>query len=184
GLGSAYIAAFAWALARDYDLVFEMDCDVSHDPSDLPRFLTAIEDADLVLGSRYVKGGSTPDWGLKRRIISRGGNLFSRRLLGLKTHDCTGGYRCYRRELLEQIPFAEIGVHGYSFQVAMVYHVERLGGRICEIPITFRDRRLGSSKMSGDIVREALVYVVGLALSGVRANPERDEVRPQGTGEA
>ena len=170
GLGSAYVAAFGWALAQGYDLVFEMDCDFSHDPIDLPRFLAAIEHTDLVLGSRYIRGGSTPDWGWHRRLISLGGNLFSRLLLRLRTHDCTGGYRCYRADLLRRVPLDQIRAQGYAFQVGMVYYVERLGGQVLEIPITFRDRRVGESKMSGDIVREAFAYVVRLALADTRAS--------------
>ncbi len=166
GLGPAYIAGFKWALAGNYDCVFEMDCDFSHDPLDLPRFLVAIQDADLVIGSRYVKGGSTPDWGLNRRFISVGGNLISRLLLRLKTHDCTGGYRCYRRELLRRIPWDMISAHGYGFQVGAVYYTERLGARVKEFPIKFWDRQVGRSKMSTAIVREALKYVLCLAVFG------------------
>jgi dolichol-phosphate mannosyltransferase len=163
GLGPAYIAGFEWALAEGYDFVFEMDCDFSHDPAALPRFLVEIQSADLVIGSRYVKGGSTPDWTLKRRIISRGGNWVSRLLLRLKLHDCTGGYRCYRRDLLEQIPWHEICARGYGFQVAAVFYAQRLGARIHEFPITFRDRRVGQSKMTAGIVKEALTCVMELA---------------------
>lgn len=166
GLGPAYIAGFGWALARDYAYVFEMDCDFSHDPADLPRFLAEIASADLVIGSRYVKGGSTPDWSLRRRVISVGGNLFARAMLRLKTRDATGGFRCYRRAVLEAVPWDEICPQGYGFQVGVVYHVERLGFRVREFPITFRDRRVGKSKMSGGIVREAFVYVLQLALFG------------------
>lgn len=165
GLGPAYIAGFAWALARPYQLVFEMDCDFSHDPAELPRFLAEIASADLVLGSRYVAGGSTPDWSLRRRMISLGGNLFARVLLRLKTRDSTGGFRCYRRELLKAIPWDEICTQGYGFQVGVVYHAERLGYRIREFPITFRDRRVGESKMSSGIVTEAFVYVLRLAFA-------------------
>lgn len=168
GLGPAYIEGFEWALARGYDFVYEMDCDFSHDPADLPRFLDEIKEADLVIGSRYIPGGQTPDWSLKRRLISRGGNIFSRFLLGLKTHDCTGGYRCYRAELLEDIPWEDICAHGYGFQVGVVYHVEKLGARIREFPITFRDRRVGESKMSTGIISEAFTYVIRLALGRSR----------------
>jgi len=163
GLGPAYIAGFEWALAREYTHIFEMDCDFSHDPVALPRFLDEVKEADLVIGSRYIPGGSTPDWTLKRRIISRGGNLFSRALLGLRTHDCTGGYRCYRREIIERVPWDEICAHGYGFQVGVVFYLERIGARIREFPITFRDRRVGQSKMSAGIVTEAFTYVLQLA---------------------
>jgi dolichol-phosphate mannosyltransferase len=171
GLGPAYIAGFEWALAEGYDYVFEMDCDFSHDPSALPRFLTEIPSADLVIGSRYVKGGSTPDWSLKRKAISRLGNLISRTLLRLRTHDTTGGYRCYRRELLETIPWYDICARGYGFQVAAVFYAERLGARIHEFPITFRDRRVGQSKMSAGIVKEALTCVMELAFYDFRKRP-------------
>ena len=176
GLGPAYIAGFEWALAHDYTHIFEMDCDFSHDPVDLPRFLNEVKEADLVIGSRYIPGGSTPDWTLKRRIISRGGNLFSRALLGLKTHDCTGGYRCYRRETIERVPWDEICAHGYGFQVGAIFHLERMGARIREFPITFRDRRVGQSKMSAGIVTEAFTYVVQLAWR--RIVPDTDASRP------
>jgi dolichol-phosphate mannosyltransferase len=166
GLGPAYIAGFKWAMSGDYDCVFEMDCDFSHDPIELPRFLIEIRNADLVIGSRYVRGGSTPDWGLNRRFLSVGGNLFSRLLLRLKTHDCTGGYRCYRSELLQRIPWDAISAQGYGFQVGAVYYAERLGARVKEFPIKFWDRQVGRSKMSPDIVREALKYVVRLAVFG------------------
>lgn len=168
GLGTAYVGGFRWAIARGYDYVFEMDCDFSHDPGYLPTFLTEIASADLVIGSRYVRGGGTPSWGLLRRLISFGGNLFARVMLGLKTHDCTGGFRCYRREMLQQVPWEEIRLQGYGFQVGAVYHVERLGGTVAEFPIVFRDRQLGKSKMSFRIVLEAFAYVTQMALSGRR----------------
>lgn len=168
GLGTAYVEGFRWAIERGYDYVFEMDCDFSHDPGYLPTFLTMIESADLVIGSRYVDGGSTPNWGLLRRFISRGGNFFARFMLGLKTHDCTGGFRCYRREMLQRVPWEEIRLQGYGFQVGAVYYVERLGGRTAEFPIVFEDRRAGKSKMSSKIVVEAFAYVTRLALSGRR----------------
>jgi dolichol-phosphate mannosyltransferase len=145
-----------------------MDCDFSHDPRYLPMFLTRIESADLVIGSRYVTGGSTPDWGILRKLISRGGNAFARFMLGLKTHDCTGGFRCYHRDMIRQVPWEEIRLQGYGFQVGAIYHVERLGARIIEFPITFEDRRVGQSKMSLKIVIEAFAYVTWMALSGGR----------------
>jgi len=165
GLGTAYVEGFRWAITRGYDYVFEMDCDFSHDPSYLPVFLTQIVSSDLVVGSRYVKGGSTPNWGLLRKLISGGGNAFARFMLGLKTHDCTGGFRCYRREMLRRVPWEEIRLQGYGFQVGAVYYVEHLGGTVAEIPIVFEDRRAGKSKMSARIVIEAFVYVTRLALS-------------------
>jgi dolichol-phosphate mannosyltransferase len=183
GLGPAYIAGFQWAMSRDYDCVFEMDCDFSHDPIELPRFLIEIRHADLVIGSRYVRGGSTPDWGLNRRFLSIGGNFISRTVLRLRTRDCTGGYRCYRRDLLDRIPWEAISAQGYGFQVGAVYYAERLGARIREFPIKFWDRQVGRSKMSPHIVREALKYVFRLALVEVglmRSVSERLElgVRP------
>jgi len=173
GLGTAYVAGFRWALERDYAYVMEMDCDFSHHPRYLSTFMERIADADLVIGSRYVRGGGTPDWGLYRRVMSAGGNLFARLLLGLRTHDCTAGYRCYRRALLEQVPWDEIGLQGYGFQIGAVYHIERLGARVAEFPIVFEDRQLGNSKMSPDIVVEAMKFVTRLALQGGRLGRRR-----------
>jgi len=165
GLGTAYIEGFRWAITRGYDYVFEMDSDFSHDPSYLPTFLDKIASADLVIGSRYVNGGGTPDWGLLRRLISGGGNLFARCMLGLQTHDCTGGFRCYRREMLQKVPWEQIQLHGYGFQVGTIYYVERLGGRVVEFPIVFRDRQRGKSKMSLKIILEAFAYVTRMAMA-------------------
>jgi dolichol-phosphate mannosyltransferase len=173
GLGTAYIAGFRWALERDYAYVLEMDCDFSHHPRYLPTFLERIQDADLVIGSRYVPGGGTPDWGLIRRMISAGGNWFARTMLRLRTHDCTGGYRCYRCETLEHVPWDEIGLQGYGFQIGAVYCVERMGGRVVEFPILFADRTVGRSKMSTDIVIEAMWFVTRLALRGGRLSRPR-----------
>jgi dolichol-phosphate mannosyltransferase len=173
GLGTAYIAGFRWALERDYAYILEMDCDFSHHPRYLPTFAERIQDADLVIGSRYVPGGGTPDWGLVRRLISAGGNLFARTMLGLRTHDCTAGYRCYRRAMLEQIPWDEIGLEGYGFQIGALYHVEQMGGRVVEFPILFADRTVGRSKMSTAIVIEAMRFVTRLALRGGRLRPAR-----------
>jgi dolichol-phosphate mannosyltransferase len=173
GLGTAYIAGFRWALERDYAYIMEMDCDFSHHPRYLPIFMEQITDADLVIGSRYVPGGGTPDWGLYRRVMSTGGNLFARIMLGLRTHDATGGYRCYRRATIEQVPWDEIGLQGYGFQIGAVYHIERMGGRVAEFPIIFDDRQLGNSKMSRDIVIEAMKFVTRLALRGGRLRRRR-----------
>jgi dolichol-phosphate mannosyltransferase len=173
GLGTAYVEGFRWAIARGYDYVFEMDCDFSHNPSYLPTFLAEITSADLVIGSRYVDGGSAPSWGLLRRLISRGGNFFARVMLGLETHDCTGGFRCYRREILSQVPWEEIRLQGYGFQTGAVYHVERLGGTVAEFPIVFEERRHGRSKMSFKIVLEAFTYVTQTALSRERPKDAR-----------
>jgi len=168
GLGTAYIQGFKWAIERGYDYVFQMDCDFSHHPRYLPIFLDRIAEADLVVGSRYVKGGSTPDWGLVRKMISRGGNTFARLMLRLKTHDCTGGFRCYRRRLLQRVPWERIQLQGYGFQISAICYVERLGGKVVEVPIVFEDRRVGQSKMSLRIVIEAFTYVTRLALQEAR----------------
>ena len=179
GLGTAYVEGFNWAIEREYDYVLEMDCDFSHDPRFLPTFLEKIPSADLVLGSRYVRGGGTPDWGLVRRIISGGGNIFARLMLGLKVRDCTGGFRCYRREMLQRIPWQEIRLQGYGFQIGALYHVQRLGGQVTEFPIVFEDRRIGQSKMSFKIVLEAFSYVTRLALSRLSGGGIRTEERSQ-----
>ncbi|HEY3079260.1 MAG TPA: polyprenol monophosphomannose synthase [Chloroflexota bacterium] len=159
GLGTAYIAGFKWALARGYDYVLEMDADFSHEPSVLPRLLAAGRDSDLALGSRYVPGGGTPDWSLSRRIISRGGSLYARTILGLPVRDLTGGFKCFPRRTLEALDLDAVRSEGYAFQIELTYRVFQLGGRIREIPITFPDRRVGQSKMSGRIVREAMLAV-------------------------
>jgi dolichol-phosphate mannosyltransferase len=160
GLGTAYIAGFKYAIAHDYDAAFEMDADFSHDPRYLPDFLQALERADLVIGSRYVHGGGTPNWPVMRRFISGGGNIFVRFLLGIPVHDCTAGFRCYRRQVLESIDLDSIQSEGYAFQVELAYRVWRQGFKIVEIPIIFVDRIVGTSKMSRKIVLEALAYVV------------------------
>jgi dolichol-phosphate mannosyltransferase len=165
GLGTAYVEGFQWAIARGYDYVLEMDCDFSHNPRYLPRFVKEIASADLVIGSRYVKGGSTPNWGLLRKLISRGGNQFARLMLGLETRDCTGGFRCYRRELLQKVPWEEVQLQGYGFQVGAVYYAERQGCKMVEFPIVFEDRRVGKSKMSFEIVVEAFAFVTRMALA-------------------
>jgi dolichol-phosphate mannosyltransferase len=160
GLGTAYIAGFKYAIAHGYDAAFEMDADFSHDPRYLPSFLQAIEHADLVIGSRYVRGGETPNWPFVRRCISGAGNMFARFMLGIPVHDCTAGFRCYRREVLESIDLDTIQSEGYAFQVELAYRVRRQGFKIVEIPIIFVDRIVGTSKMSRKIVIEALAYVV------------------------
>jgi dolichol-phosphate mannosyltransferase len=173
GLGTAYIEGFRWAIEREYDYVLEMDCDFSHNPSYLPRFLEEIETADLVIGSRYVQDGATPDWGLLRRLISSGGNVFARAMLGLETRDCTGGFRCYRRSVLEEVPWDAIRLDGYGFQVGAVYYVEQSGGKVTEFPIIFEDRRVGQSKMCTAIIVEAFIFVTKLALRGGRIRRRR-----------
>jgi dolichol-phosphate mannosyltransferase len=165
GLGTAYVTGFRWALEHGYDYILEMDCDFSHHPRYLPNFLTEIQGADLVIGSRYVQGGGTANWGWVRKFVSSGGNFFARTMLGLKTHDCTGGFRCYRREIIEQVPWESLQLQGYGFQVGAVYHVERMKAKIAEFPIIFEDRRVGKSKMSSHIVLEAFLFVMRTALS-------------------
>lgn len=160
GLGTAYIAGFKYAIEHNYDAAFEMDADFSHDPKFLPDFLKAIEHADLVIGSRYVPGGATPNWSLIRRIISRGGGTFARFMLGIPTHDCTAGFRCYRREVLENIGLDTVESQGYGFQIEMTYRVMKQGYKIVETPIVFMDRRVGKSKMSRKIMIEAFTYVL------------------------
>ena len=159
GLGPAYIAGFGWALERDYDLIVGMDADFSHDPAYLPRFVDESRRYDLVIGSRYVPGGATPDWKLSRRIISRVGNMVARTVLGLPVRDCTTGYKCYRREALAAIDFGAIDVVGYGFLIETTYQCYLNGARMTEIPIVFTDRREGKSKMTSTIVSEALGYV-------------------------
>jgi dolichol-phosphate mannosyltransferase len=168
GLGTAYIAGFHWALEQGYDYILGMDCDFSHHPRSLPTFLEKIIHADLVIGSRYVPEGGTANWGLLRKLISAGGNFFARTMLGLTTNDCTGGFRCYRRSMIESIPWEEINLHGYGFLIGAIYHAERLEGRIIEFPIIFEDRRVGQSKMSLAIMLEAFAFITRLALAGGR----------------
>jgi dolichol-phosphate mannosyltransferase len=164
GLGPAYLAGFRRALELGADLVLEMDCDFSHDPADVPRLVAAAEDADLVLGSRYVEGGGTRNWGLVRRFISRGGSLYAQGLLQLSLRDLTGGFKCYRRAVLETIDLDAISSLGYAFQIETTYRTLRAGFRVVEIPITFSDREVGGSKMSKAIVLEAIWKVPLLRL--------------------
>jgi len=166
GLGKAYLAGFAWALARDYALVLEMDADFSHDPRYLPALLAAARDADLVLGSRYVRGGGTVNWGLGRKILSRGGSLYARTVLGLGVRDLTGGFKCFRREVLEAIDLGSVQCSGYAFQIELTWRAARRGFRVVEVPIVFEDRRVGRSKMSRRIVLEAIRKVWSIRFSG------------------
>jgi dolichol-phosphate mannosyltransferase len=159
GLGPAYIAGFRRALSGGAGLVLEMDADFSHDPADIPRLLAAAEDADLVIGSRYVPGGGVSDWGPVRRVLSRGGSIYSRLVLGVEVNDLTGGFKCFRREVLEAIDLDSVEVRGYAFQVEMTYRAIQLGFKVVEVPIVFRDRRAGESKMDGAIVAEAIAAV-------------------------
>jgi dolichol-phosphate mannosyltransferase len=155
GLGPAYLAGFRRALEAGVGYVLEMDADYSHDPADLPRLLSAVEDADLVIGSRYVDGGGVENWSPVRRAISRGGSTYARRVLGLPVQDLTGGFKCFRRQVLEAIPLELVSSRGYAFQVEMTYRAAKAGFKIVEVPICFRERRAGASKMSGGIVAEA-----------------------------
>ena len=163
GLGRAYLAGFTHALAHGADYVLEMDCDFSHDPADLPRLIQAAEDgADLVLGSRYVKGGSVSDWGLLRRLVSRGGSWYARVVLGVKVRDLTGGFKCFRRSVLEALDLERVHADGYGFQIELTYRAIKAGFRVVEIPIVFRDRRVGQSKMNARIALEAVWKVPAL----------------------
>jgi dolichol-phosphate mannosyltransferase len=160
GLGKAYIAGFRQAMDQGADLLFEMDADLSHDATYLPDFLRLIEQgADVVLGSRYVKGGGVENWPLARRVISRGGSLYSRAILGLPYHDLTGGYKCFRRQVLEALDLDAIGANGYGFQIEMTYRAHKAGFTIKELPIIFVDRQVGKSKMNNSIVLEAMLMV-------------------------
>ena len=159
GIGPAYLAGFRAALAGGADLVVEMDADFSHDPAYLPRLLEATRRGDLVIGSRYVRGGGVSDWGPLRRAISRGGCAYARLVLGVEVHDLTGGFKCFRREVLEAVDLDAVASRGYAFQIEMTYRALRHGFRVVEVPIVFRDRRAGHSKMDRSIVAEAALRV-------------------------
>jgi len=168
GLGPAYLAGFRHALASDAELVLEMDCDFSHDPDYVPRLIAAVEDgADLALGSRYVPGGGVRNWGLLRRLISAGGSFYARIILGVKVRDLTGGFKCYRRAVLEAIDLDAVDSKGYAFQIETTYRALRAGFKVVEVPITFADREVGGSKMSKAIVAEAIWKVPGLRLKAL-----------------
>ena len=168
GLGPAYLAGFRRALADGADLILEMDCDFSHDPADVPRLVAATGEADFVLGSRYAPGGGTKNWGLLRRFISRFGSLYAQIILGLHVRDLTGGFKCYRRAVLEALPLDEIHSKGYAFQIETTYRARRKGFTVREVPITFIDRVEGGSKMSRAIVVEAMWKVPALRLAALR----------------
>ena len=160
GLGPAYLAGFAWGLERDYDVLVEMDADCSHQPEQLPLLLDAVErGADMAIGSRYVPGGRTENWPLQRQLISRGGNLYSRILLGTSIHDITGGFRAYRDTTLRALDLDSVRSRGYCFQIDLAWRAERLGLKIVEVPITFVEREEGASKMSNDVTVEAATSV-------------------------
>ena len=167
GLGPAYLAGFRRALAEGAELVLEMDCDFSHDPNDVPRLVAAAANADVVLGSRYVEGGGVRNWGLLRRFISGGGSLYARVLLGVHVRDLTGGFKCYRRAVLESIDLEAVNSKGYAFQIETTYRALRAGFRVVEVPITFVDREAGGSKMSRAIVAEAIWKVPLLRLAAL-----------------
>jgi dolichol-phosphate mannosyltransferase len=169
GLGTAYLRGFQHALEQGYDLVFEMDADFSHDPAYLPELLAAAQGpagADLVIGSRYVPGGATPDWSALRKVISGGGNRFARAVLGIPIHDCTSGYRCYRTAALATLQLERVHTQGYAFQVELAYAMWRSGYRLREVPIVFADRRVGQSKMSRAIFIEGFTWVAKTRLKG------------------
>jgi dolichol-phosphate mannosyltransferase len=176
GLGRAYLAGFRWALQRDYELIFEMDCDFSHPVRFLPAFLEKAAHCDVVLGSRYIPGGATEDWDWRRRLISRGGNTYAQWILGLPYKDLTGGFKCFHRRVLQALPLDEIVSNGYVFQIELTWRAVLLGFSIGEVPIHFPDRTRGQSKMSGAIVREAIVHVWRLRLAKQRLRQARNSV--------
>jgi dolichol-phosphate mannosyltransferase len=177
GLGAAYLAGFRWALEQGAELMLEMDCDFSHDPEDVPRLIAAAEDADLVLGSRYVVGGGTRNWSLLRRFISSGGSLYARLLLGVGIRDLTGGFKCYRRKVVEAIELDTISARGYAFQIETTYRALRAGFRVVEIPIVFSDRVAGGSKMGKRIVLEAVWKVPAMKLGHWRPRTATDALQ-------
>jgi dolichol-phosphate mannosyltransferase len=164
GLGRAYLAGFGVALAEGAELILEMDADFSHDPADLPRLLAATGAADLVLGSRYVPGGGVEDWGIVRRMLSRGGSAYARLLLGVPVRDLTGGFKCFHRRVLETIDLDGVHADGYGFQIELTYRTVQAGFTVAEVPITFRERRVGRSKMTARIALEAVWKVPALRL--------------------
>ncbi len=164
GLGVAYLAGFRRALDAGADLILEMDSDFSHSPADVPRLIRAAEDADLVLGSRYVRGGGVSDWGVVRRLLSRGGSWYARGILRVKVADLTGGFKCFRRQVLESLDLGSVHAEGYGFQIELTYRAVRAGFRVKEIPIVFRERQAGLSKMTARIAVEAVWKVPLLRL--------------------
>ena len=176
GLGAAYIAGFGWGLEHGYGVLVEMDADGSHDPAQLPRLLSALEGADLVIGSRYVPEGVTVNWPRSREILSRGANIYVRMMLRLGVHDATGGYRAYRASTLRAIGLEEVESQGYCFQIDLTLRTKETGGTITEVPITFTERARGASKMSRAVIAEALLRVAQWGIAGWfgrRARPGR-----------
>lgn len=169
GLGPAYIAGFRRALAEEAELIMEMDCDFSHSPDDVPRLVRAAGQADLVIGSRYVPGGRVENWGLGRRLVSRAGSVYARLVLGIDVHDLTGGFKCFRRIVLETIDLDSISSLGYTFQVETTYRALRAGFRVEEVPIVFSDREVGGSKMTKMIVAEAVWRIPALRYAAMRS---------------
>jgi dolichol-phosphate mannosyltransferase len=164
GLGRAYLAGFAVALENDADLIMEMDADFSHDPADLPRLIAAAGAADLVLGSRYVPGGGVANWGVVRRALSRGGSAYARIVLGVPVRDLTGGFKCFNRRVLEALDLSQVHADGYGFQIELTYRAIQAGFTVTEVPILFRERRVGQSKMTTRIALEAVWKVPALRL--------------------
>jgi dolichol-phosphate mannosyltransferase len=182
GLGQAYLAGFAHAMARGAETLIEMDADFSHDPSYLPTLIKALGSADLVLGSRYVPGGGVKDWGLLRQLISRGGGAYARRMLGVSVRDLTGGFKCIRRQVLESIDLPTVRAEGYVFQIEVTYRAILAGFTVVEVPIVFADRAAGTSKMSARIALEAFLRVPWLkreaAAALARAKTDTDSLNP------
>jgi len=167
GLGTAYVAGFKYAIDKKYDYIFEMDADFSHDPDEIPHFLAAIKSCDVVIGSRYKTGVNVINWPLMRLVLSVGANKYTQIITGLPVNDCTGGYKCFRREVLEAIDLDKVVSDGYSFQIEMNFKAWKKGFKICEIPIIFTDREVGRSKMSKRIIREAIWIVWKLKLASI-----------------
>lgn len=174
GLGDAYRAGFGWGLDQGFDALVEMDSDLSHDPAALPALLSALEGSDLVIGSRYVPGGSIPEWGLHRRLLSRGGNVYSSLMLGVAVRDMTSGFRVYRASLLKIMDLDSVRADGYGFQIEMTYRAASAGARITEVPIRFVDRTAGQSKMSSSIVVEALGLVTRWGIARMLARHDQN----------
>ena len=168
GLGRAYVAGFKWALDRGYSVICQMDSDFSHQPRHLPTFFETIKDCDVVLGSRYMPGGETEGWPLRRKLLSKGGNLYARLILGLPFSDLTGGFKCFKAHVLRAIDLDSVGAQGYAFQMEMTYRAYKLGFSIKEIPIVFPDRLRGESKLSGSIFWESLALPWRLRLKGIK----------------
>ena len=168
GLGTAYCAGFEYALERDFDYIMEMDADFSHDPKEIPNFLNAIKDNDLVIGSRYISGVNVVNWPLKRLLLSYFANVYTQKVTGMKIKDATGGFKCFRADILRKIDLGRVKTNGYGFQIEMNFRTWKLGGRIKEIPIIFVDRIEGESKMSKDIIWEAVFLVWKLALGIIK----------------